>query len=250
MTPHSFHPPTAPTGIDCGRLPSVVAASCANSRCVVTRCRPGWRPTADQSVCVEVTKQGVEHPKGFARMGKERRADVVLVDAELLAKIRLLVDLVLHSAATAKVVPVPTSSPTSSSPPVDHLILVSAIVESTQNILSSTRVVSLVGNINLLATMGGLAVNTLHACGCADVLGLRAVVASLNDVLNATLDIVQWCRQHPVGTLPPPPDSLDVPELLDLHIPNTSDLLITFGMDTSLQGLSALLITAHVSLNH
>lgn len=250
VTPHSFHPPTPPTGIDCGRLPSVIAASCANSRCVVTRCRVGRRLNADQSACVEVAKQEIEHPKALGRMGKERRADVVLVDADLSAKIKYLVDLVLHLAASAAIVgSVPTSSTTVSLPPVDHLIFVSAIVESTQNILSSKTVVSLVGNINVLATVGGLAVNTLHTCGCADVLGLRAVVDYLNNVLNSTLDIVQWCHQHPVGALPPP-DSSTIPDLLDLPIPNTSDALITIGTDTSLQKLAALLITALVSLKH
>jgi len=252
VTPHPFHPPTAPTGVDCGRLPSAIAASCADSRCVVTRCRLGWRPDANQSACVEIAKQGVaiEHPKALARMGKERRAEVVLVDAVLSAKIRHLVDRVLDLAAIATIGPVLTSFPTSSSPLVDHLILVSAIVEATQNVLSSKSVVSLVGNINVLATMGGLAVNTLHACGCTDALGLHAVVASLNNVLKATVDIVQWCHQHPVGALFPPPGSSTIPDILDQPILNTSDALINIGLGASLQDLVDLLIVARVSLKH
>lgn len=54
LAPHPFYEsyPTTVRGVECGRLPGVISASCSNSRCVVSHCREGLQPSADKTVCV------------------------------------------------------------------------------------------------------------------------------------------------------------------------------------------------------
>ncbi|KAG6852978.1 hypothetical protein C0991_007755 [Blastosporella zonata] len=54
VTPHPFYEPHRVTskGVDCGRIPGVVSASCEQSQCVVSLCKTGLVPNDDKTKCV------------------------------------------------------------------------------------------------------------------------------------------------------------------------------------------------------
>ncbi|KAG5645687.1 hypothetical protein DXG03_005525 [Asterophora parasitica] len=129
------------------------------------------------------------------------------VDAELVAQIRGLVNLVLVVKNGSSTLPTaPHGPPVVPGPgatlPVDTN-LVDAIVRATINLINSDTVSSLLLNLDVLAQVNALVNGSLAGCGCVGNLGLEGLVRDIEVLLAAVLNVQNWCAHHPV--IPPQP---------------------------------------------
>jgi hypothetical protein len=171
-------------------------------------------------------------------MRKERRRDELLTSAntkvvintDLVPKLTGLVNLVLDLGQTSSDVPTPHHSPNSSLF-IDQANLIHAIVAATSDILKSPTVTSLVANINQLVHITTLLRDLLGGCGCVDAYGLGSLVDYLDQVIDATLAIQQWCEGNPVAVTAHSSGTTSSP------VPNASDSAVVIGLDDLLAAL-------------
>ncbi|KAF8154580.1 hypothetical protein B0H34DRAFT_529480 [Crassisporium funariophilum] len=119
------------------------------------------------------------------------------VDPQLLAQIESLLGLVGNLQAHSSHLPIPSGA---GSLPSINTNLVDGIVNGTIALVNAATSSSLVTGINDLAHINSVVQGSLSNCGCVHSLGLEALVADLNKVVNATLDMQSWCHTHAVAT--------------------------------------------------
>ena len=147
----------------------------------------------------------------------------VIIAPDLLAQIVGLVDLVLNlQGNSGSLPPLPASSsgshipsissvihpaPTASSHPAHsssgtpsvNVGLIAAIVQALLDILQAPTVSSLISAVDGLVNVNSLVKGALGQCGCVDALRLRPLVANLDAIDNAALEMQDWCHNHLVG---------------------------------------------------
>lgn len=182
----------------------------------------------------------------------------VTIAPDLLSQIVGLVDLVLNLQSNSGSLPplpatssgshVPSTSwatypaPTASShpahspsgtPPV-NVGLIAAIVKATLNILQAPTVSSLVSAVDGLVNVNSLVKGALGQCACIDSLGLRPLLANLDAIANAALEL-----QNIVGV---PPSSTTA------SVPHSAPATTNINDDPIIIGLSDLLTGATLGL--
>lgn len=250
ITPHPFHEPyrSTVTGVECGRLPGVLSSGCANSRCVVSRCKDGQEPSADKTRCVATPSLVQQYMRssgasGSLRLNARQRRDVapttVIPNSELRGQIEAVVNLVVDLSEAAHSVPAPQDTSI-----IDYITLAQATVDATVKLVDSNTIADVVANINALVDLNTDFKKQLTGCECVENLGLGVLVVKLDALLNTVLNLQRWCKENPVGV----PVGPEVPEpgTLPTPIPNTSDLAIDLDLDALLEILARL--TTHASL--
>ena len=185
----------------------------------------------------------------------------VTIAPDLLAQIVGLVDLVLNlQGNSASLPPLPASSSGSSissatypaptapshpahspsgTPSVD-VGLIAAIVQALLDILQAPTVSSLISAVDGLVNVNNLVKGALGQCGCVDALRLRPLVANLDAIDNAALEMQNWCHNHLV---PVPSSSITA------SVPHSSGPATTnINNDPIIVGLSDLLTGATLGL--
>ncbi|KAG6852977.1 hypothetical protein C0991_007754 [Blastosporella zonata] len=245
ITRHGFADgPSSANGIDCGRLPGVVASYCSDYRCVITQCRAGWHLDSKRNECVNVSTGAARRGVG-SRMNKAgKRSDMeVETVSELAEQLNAYALLVINlSNASQAVSAAPTSPHATSSPAasIDYVDSINTVLAATIYALNSPTVVALVANIDIIVKVNALAVNTFDECGCIGTLGLESLYDDLIAVVNASLTLQDWCGSHPVGK---PSDSSD-----STIVPNTSGAPIRIGLDGALKSLGLASKNSHIDV--
>ena len=130
-----------------------------------------------------------------------------VVNSNLVDQIKSLVGLVVGLAGVSS--PLPPLSPSSGSVPTSpssiNANIINSIIKATADVVNASTVNSLVSGIGALVSVNDLASNLLNNCGCVSALGLGSLVANLAQVVNATLEMKDWCDTYPVASIPQVP---------------------------------------------
>jgi hypothetical protein len=186
----------------------------------------------------------------------------VTIAPDLLAQIVGLVDLVLNLQGNSGSLPplsasssgshIPSSSsatypaPTAPSHPAHSLSgtpsvdvgLIATIVQALLDILQAPTVSSLISAVDGLVNVNSLVKGALGQCGCVDALKLRPLVANLDAIDKAALEMQNWCHNHLVGA---PSSSITA-----LH--SSGPATTNINDDPIIVGLSDLLTAATLGL--
>ncbi|KAG5637305.1 hypothetical protein H0H81_005048 [Sphagnurus paluster] len=262
---------------DCGRLPGVVASSCSSSRCIITKCRDGWRLNANHSGCInnamdhtssEKIKRASVHPR-LEDLALTARGAVVL-DSDLWARTSVLVDLVVvlgnDSPPTLPTAPhnCPPMTRTEPRPALTAVDsgLVQCIVEATAKLLHSATVADFIVNLDALVDINAVVINTLRTCGCVQHLGLGELLDNVNAVVKTALEIQNWCLLHPIGAPAPHPSTVPLPHTTvapqpssspapsqPVTVPNESNGAIVVGLDPLLNSLTLGFLNSKINID-
>ncbi|KAG5734799.1 hypothetical protein E4T56_gene728 [Termitomyces sp. T112] len=221
--------PASVNGIDCGRLPGVIASNCLSSRCEIAQCHSGWYLDAKRNECVKFSASTTRRSIGSRMTKAAKRSDLeieTVIAPELATQFAAYARLVLRLKNASQTVPKAFTAP----PSIDQAYYVNTIVTATLYTLRSPTVVALMANTDSLVNVNAFALNAFKGCGCIDALGLHSVYDDLIAIVNASLSIQSWCHNHPVSV----PSNTIKPTT----VPNTSAASITIGLDDVLNALS------------
>ncbi|KAG5645689.1 hypothetical protein DXG03_005527 [Asterophora parasitica] len=229
IVPHPFYEPHRSTalGIECGRLPGVLTATCSNSSCVVAKCRNGQQPSADGTHCVvpAVPQEALSALGGGGplRLDFEKRstvADAVIPNADFRSKLSVVADAIIAVNEVCHGIRHPQTTPV-----VDYPALVQGAVGATVELLNSHTVLQVVAKVDALAASNAEFRRKINECGCTRWLSLGDLVAQLDAFSHIVLELQTWLKTNPVTTLP---GTNPVP------VPNTSDLVVDLNLDAIL----------------
>ena len=198
MVPHPFveaEPIRRSSGIDCSTIPHAKSTSCSKSRCAVHSCKSGWIPSPQLDECIPfaMRNQVMRVQKRSSPLVANTTVNVN-ISSGLLTQIITIVDLVLKLPSLAPASSQPTSATSSSK----ILALLDEITHNTLSLLNSTTVSSLVESTDVLLSTCKLLSSVLANCGCVQVFGIAELVQELNQLVNATLSMQNWCNNNPI----------------------------------------------------
>ena len=158
----------------------------------------------------------------------------VNISSDLLTQIIAIVDLVLKLPSFA---PASSSQPASGTSSSEISALIGEITHSTVDLLSSTTVSLLVESTDALLSTCKLLSSILANCGCVQVFGIGELVQELNQLIDATLSMQNWCNNNPI--VPGNPTSAgnghQTPNILSS--PNLPEQPIVIGLSSLLSSL-------------
>ena len=130
-----------------------------------------------------------------------------VVSSGLVDQIQLVVGLVVGLAGVSSSLPPPShGSGSVLTSPIDlspiNTDIINSIINATADIINAPTVTSLVSGIGALVNVNSLASSLLDHCGCVNALGLGPLVANLAQVVNASLEMKDWCDTYPVTRIP------------------------------------------------
>ncbi|KAG5637302.1 hypothetical protein H0H81_005045 [Sphagnurus paluster] len=222
ITPHPFYEPhrKSPAGIDCGRLPGVLTATCEESYCVVTQCRAGQQPSSDNTHCTKLSASQVSSSHSAEGKDPHRRkykravpVNRIPSTSQLKSQLTAIVDSVITLDNVCHSMRHPATPPV-----LDYPALVQKIVDATAQLLTSSSVAEVVTNAKALAASNTYVKDQITACNCTRWLSLGPLVHKLDAFIEKTAGLQTYLKTHTVAK--------DTPNTSDAFIDLHSEVLL------------------------
>ena len=187
MSAHPFTSQPQPSGKDCSQLSNALEVQCVNRSCVVHRCREGFEPSGNQDACIR---------SRMKKIRKRQESDAVVdTNSKLLGQLAIVLKFALklkqdYSLLSSSDLDVGSFTGDSVYP----------LLQSLENVLTSTDMASLVANTNTLLEATRASSERYTNCDCVDDLGLHDLAADTESILTATTDLNQLLADYSLGT--------------------------------------------------
>ncbi|KAK2459987.1 hypothetical protein APHAL10511_007993 [Amanita phalloides] len=240
VAPHPFVGQPRPSGKDCSKISNAMEVECIERSCVVHRCKEGFQPNETRGACIR------------SRMEKYRkRADpittdaVVYADTELLGKLTAIFNLVFQLKQDYSML-------SWSGIDVDDKrrftwSAVYPVLQSFAAVLTSPEVASLVTNTNSLLDILLASSKKLNDYEYVDDFGLHGLVADLNLILTATVDLNHWLGDSSIGTIVSSVTAHNSSSE-NANVNNSANMPIVLGLSRLLNELGLGIVKADVSI--